>query len=257
MVSRSTLVISVVAVVLLAGCSGLVGNGGNGTPAPESPSEFEYADGFSSEGITDGQAAVASYDTAVQAQGNYTGSYQYTVDGEDGETVVSGEYRVDFEDEQALRIVEVNAPSANGTSESYYGDGQQYNRSSYNGRYGTVSASNRTFPETELTASEAIEPFLRNASDYETTLEQRNNESVVVYETTDVDNAGSFLGVDSDGNVTAFDARFAVDSDGLIHTAEYELTYLIDGTERTVDMTFEVSSLSETTVERPSWVDEA
>jgi osmotically-inducible protein OsmY len=257
MVSRSTLVISVVAVVLLAGCSGLVGNGGNGTPAPESPSEFEYADGFSSDGITDGQAAVESYDTAVRAQGNYTGSYQYTVDGEDGETVVSGEYRVDFEDEQALRIVEVNATSANGTSESYYGDGQQYNRSSYNGQYGDVSSSNRTFPGADLTASEAIEPFLLNASAYETTLEQRDGESVVVYETTDLGNAGSFLGVDSAENVTAFDAQFVVDGDGLIHTAGYELTYIADGNERTVDMTFEVTSIGETTVERPSWADEA
>jgi hypothetical protein len=262
MVSRSTLVVAVVACVLLAGCSGLVGNGGGdgtpepeGTPAPEDPSEFDYADGFGSDGITDGQQAVESYDSAIQSQGNYTGEYQYTIDTQDGETLVEGDYRVDFENEQALRTVAVETDSTNATSETYYGDGEQYNRSSYNGQYGDVASSNRTFPASELTASEAIEPFLLNASQYDASVEQRDSETVVVYESSDIAGAGSFLGVDSAENVSSFNASFVVDSEGLIHTAEYEITYTVDGNERTVDMSFELSSHGETSVERPSWVD--
>lgn len=264
MVSRSTLAVSVVVVVLLAGCSGLAGDSGGdgtpepeGTPVPEDPSEFDYADGFGPDGITDDQQAVDSYDTAVQSQGSYTGDYDYTIDTQDGETLVEGNYRVDFENEQALRTVAVETADANGTSESYFGDGQQYNRSSYNGQYGDVASSNQTFPASELTASEAIEPFLLNASQYDASVEQRDGETVVVYESSDIEGAGSFLGVDSAENVSSFDASFVVDSEGLIHAAEYEITYTVDGNERTVDMSFELSSLGETTVERPSWVDNA
>ncbi|MFQ3318105.1 MAG: hypothetical protein ACI8UR_001014 [Natronomonas sp.] len=262
MVSRSTLAVSfVVVLVLLSGCSSLVGNNGNGGEGPTDPEEFDYAAGFSADGITDGQQALTSYNEGVQAAGNFTGEYEYVVTTSDGETEVGVSYQVDFDAEQALQQVDVESPSANATTESYYENGELYQRSSYNGEESGVSVRDQAFPPEELTASEAIRPLLTNASSYNVSIEERNGESVVVYETTAIGNSAGFLGVSDLENVTNFEASFVVDSDGVIHSASYQLSYIADtdnGTEeRSVSMNFELSSVGDTTVERPDWPDEA
>ena len=58
-------------------------------------------------------------------------------------------------------------------------------------------------------------------------------------------------------DVSAFSATFAVDSEGVIHSASYDITYTTKGEEQTVTMEFELSDLGETSVERPDWADEA
>ena len=105
MVKRSTLAVSLVVLVLLSGCSALVGNDGSGngngagTATPVDPAEFEYADGYGPDGVTDGEQALESYQSAVEAQGSYTGTYDYEVVTGEGETTVQVTNRVDFENE--------------------------------------------------------------------------------------------------------------------------------------------------------------
>lgn len=256
MVSRSTIAVSfVVVLVLFSGCSALLGGG------PSDPSEFDYAAGFSADGISDGQQALDSYKQSLQEEGDYTGEYGYVIVTNDGETDVNVTYRVDFEAKRAIQRAVVEAPSANGTTESYYEADQLYQRSSFQGSQSGVSVRQQAFSNANLTAAEAIRPLLLNASEYSTSLEERDGETMVRYETDSIEGADDILGVKNVINVTSFQASFLVDSDGIVHEATYDLSYFVDTDsgpqERSVSMTFELSAIGETTVERPSWADDA
>lgn len=261
MVSRATLTVLLAVFVLLSGCSGLVGDSGeNGTPTeelPDDPEEFDYAAGFGANGVTDGETALETYNDAVQAQGNYTSEYGYVVNTNDGETDVDVQYRVDFEAEQATQQAVIESPDVNATVDTYYEDDTRYTRAEYEGERGDVGVENETFPPEQLTASEAVQPLLLNASEYDATVERQDGEQVVVYETTDIDNAAGVLGVENPDSVSNFEATFVVDSEGLIHSASLQLDFVVDGNERSTTMEFELTDIGETTVERPDWADES
>ena len=242
----------VVAAVLLAGCSGLVGDGGQ----PDDPEEFDYADGFSADGVTNGDRAVESHEQAVQQRGNYTGEYRYDILSGGNETVVDVDYRVDFEAERGFQRFHAEGGGSTGTRELFYADDRRFQRTLVDGEQVQATADDHPFPVEDLTAAEAIRPLLNNASDYETNVGERDGTAVVVYETNDIGEASELYSVEDPEDVTDFSAQFAVDSTGLVHTAEYEITYVADGEEQTLSMTFELSELGSTTVERPGWTEE-
>lgn len=269
MVDSSKVAVALVVVVLLAGCSGLGGDGSAdgtpggetvtpaGTPTPGAGETFEYPDGFGPEGVTDAETAVATHNAAVQERGSYDGEYAYVVESEEGVTDVDIAIRADFGSERAYERVDVEGPNGNATTETYYESEQVYARSEFDGEGGSPTVENQTFPSDEVTAVGAVEPLLQNASDYEATLEQRGGEEVVVYETTDAGNLQEFLEVDDPENVTDFRATFVLASDGVVESAEYDVTYIVDGEERRVTLTYELSGFGETTVDRPTWADDA
>lgn len=247
MASRSTLVASLVVVVLLAGCSGFLGG------SPSNPDEFDHADGFSADGITDGQQAVESYEEAVRGQGNYTGTYRYNITAGENESAVELDYRVDFDDERGYQRFYAESDGSAGAREIYYADDQQYYQTTIDGEVYRSGVENQSFPAEDLTAVRAIEPLLTNASDYETSVDERDGTPVVVYEANDIGNASHLYTAEEADDVSDFRAQFAVDSEGIVHTAEYELSYTVDGEERSLVLTFELSELGETTVEQPDW----
>lgn len=250
MVTRSTLAVSLVVVVLLAGCSGLVGDDGAGDPE-----DFEYADGFSADGVTDGTAARESYATAVQSEDSYTAEYTLDNDTGEGQTVFEATYRADFEGELGYQRFDVDDDGDESVIELYYADGEIYFRIDPSNDDETSGVEEREFNADELTVTEPIRPLLTNETEYETRVDERHGTEVAVYEASDVGNASHLYG-EADADVTAFQAQFAVDSDGVIHTAEYELTVEADGETKTLTMTFELSDLGGTEVDRPAWVDE-
>ena len=124
MVKRSTLAVSLVVVlVLLSGCSAVLDGGsgdgnGAGTEAPDSAEEFDYADGFGPNGITDGQQALESYQSAVEARGSYASTYGFDVRANDGNTSLDVENRVDVENQQGYQRVDIDFPEYAGESTS-------------------------------------------------------------------------------------------------------------------------------------------
>ena len=263
MVKRSTLAVSLVVVlVLLSGCSAVLdgGNGdgtGAGTEAPDSAEEFDYADGFGPNGITDGQQALESYQSAVEARGSYASTHGFDVRANDGNTSFDVENRVDFENQQGYQRVDVDSPAYSGWVESYYEDDTRYQRSEVGGERSSVSVDEQNFTTAELTSTDPIRPLLSNVSSYEVSVEQRDGTTVAVYERSGTEGIDSFYNIDESTDVSAFSATFAVDSEGVIHSASYDITYTTEGEEQTVTMEFELSDLGETSVERPDWADEA
>lgn len=250
MVTRSTVVASLVVVVLLAGCSGLVGDAGG----PDSPEEFEHAEGFSADGVEDGEAAARSYREALTNRSSFTVVYHHDVTS-DGEVVTyEVVYSVDVDGEAAYHSVEV--PSEDYLREDYFGDDRQFTRVDRGGDEQTASGDSEFAPE-QLTGVEAVSRLLSNETDYGTSVADRDGTPVVVYETGGEENASAVFAIEPE-NVSSFDAEFAVDADGLVRDASYELVYAGEnGTEQTVTLDFEVRDVGETTVERPEWADEA
>lgn len=251
MVNRSTVALSLVVVVLLAGCSGFLGGGASG---PESPDEFEYADGYDADGITDDDAAVRSYRHALTNRSSYTVAYEQNVTGPDTDLSYDVLYRVDVEGAEAYHSVE--APSLEYRLEEYHGNDRKVVREVQSGEE-QVNRVDSEFSTEQLTGVSAVERLLSNDTDYETSVAERDGTSVVVYETEGPGNAATLFGVDS-GNVSSFSASFAVDADGIVRTASYELETVREGGEDiTVTIEFEVRDLDATSIDRPDWADDA
>lgn len=250
--ARIGLVAALVVLVALAGCSSLTGDAGEG-------SVEVTAEGYDDESnVTDGDAAATSYREALYEAGSYAGEYEYVVESDGGdEVVLETAYEVDFDEEAGIQSVAYDTGRAETNAETYYDGDTRYLRTAVDGETDSVDSASEPFPREDLTPSEAIEPLLTNATDYETSTEERDGTSVVRYETTDVEGLDSFLGVDEYDEARSFEATFWVDADGVVREADVELSYLLDGEEWTVSMAFDLTDIGGTSVERPEWTDEA
>jgi len=264
MVQRSTVAVALVAVVvLLAGCSAVLddGNGtGNGSvtdgEAPSDPSEFDYADGYGPDGVTDPQAAVESHNSGLIGSGSYTGTYRSDVETDDQSVQLNVTSRVDFDAEQGYQRSEVVTQGSTSTVEVYRGSDMRYRRSQARNQSRTRS-SELAFAAEDLTTVEPVRPLLTNVSGYDASIEERNGRTLVVYETSGGGDIDSFYGINESAEVSSFSGQFAVDSDGIVRSASYELTYQVENEQRALQVEYAVSDVGETTVERPGWVDDA
>lgn len=250
MANRSAIAVALVAVVLLAGCSAIVGDDPSG---PDSPDEFEYADGYDADGVTNDSAAIRSYQHALTNRSSFTTVYDQNVTGQETNLSYEVRYEVDVDREQAYHRVE--APSLEFEREEYYGDDTKYTRLVNAGDEQTTS-SDVAFTPGNFTGIDAVERMLSNDTDFETSVEERDGTPVVVYETEGPANAATMFDLVEE-NVTSFSASFAVDSEGVVRTASYDLEYTSEGGEElTITLDFEVRDIDATTVDRPGWVDD-
>lgn len=250
MANRSAIAVALVVVVLLAGCSAIVGDE---TGGPDSPDEFDYADGYDADGVTDDSEAIRSYQQALTNRSSFTTAYHQNVTGQDTNLTYEVRYEVDVDGEQAFH--RVAAPSLEFEREEYYGDDTKYTRRVSSGDEQT-SSTDVAFSPGNFTGIDAVDRMLSNDTDFETSLEERDGEPVVVYETEGAANAVTMFDLVEE-NVTSFSASFAVDSDGVVRTASYDLEYTSEsGEELTITLDFEVRDLDATTVDRPGWVDD-
>jgi len=243
---RSTIAVSlVVVVVLLGGCSGLIGDDG-----PGSPEEFEYADGYDADGVTDAEAAAESHREGLDNRSSFTVEYGQQIDDVQADVV----YQVNVDEETAYNRVDV--PSEDYGVESYYGDEQRVTRR-FRPEESDPTSEEWNFSTADVNGGDVVAPLLSNATGYESSLEERNGTRVVVYETSGAENASEVFEIEAE-NVTSFSASLVVDDAGVVHEANYDLTYT-DGEEeeRTVTLSFQVTDIGETSVDRPDWAAEA
>lgn len=264
MVRRSTLAVSLVVVlVLLSGCSAVLdgGNGnGNGTVADATPTpgpaSFDYADGYGPDGVTDGEAAIESHESALVDHGSYAGGYTYRIEQSTGTTDVEVENSVDFDGEAGYQRVDVEDPRYTAVIEVYRDSDTRYERSEVENET-SLNRTEQAFEAEDLTAIDPIRPLLLNISEYEASMGERDGDTVVVYEKSSADGVDSFYGINESANITSFSATLAVDSDGIVRSADYELAYTNRDQERVLTVEYSLSGFGETSVDRPDWTDEA
>ncbi|QLD87909.1 hypothetical protein HWV07_02185 [Natronomonas salina] len=250
MVSRSTIAVAlVVALTMLGGCSGILGDG-----SASSPDEFDYADGYDADGITDGEQAAETYRQALSNKSSYTVNYQQNLSGADATGNYDVVYRVDVDDERAYQRVEM--PDQDYEVESFQESGQRVVREASGGNE-EIATEDTGFDLANLTGVGLFSQLLSADADYETSVAERDGTSVVVYETSGNESASTVLDL-GDRTPMSFSASLAVDSEGIVRSASYDLTYLnANGQEQTITLNFEVTAVDDTSVERPDWAQDA
>lgn len=250
MVSRSTIAVAlVVAMAMLGGCSGILGDG-----SANSPDEFDYADGFNADGINDSEQAAETYRQALSNKSNYTATIQQNFSGGDINLAYERINRVDIDDEHAYQRTEFLDESLQ--QEVYHGSERRVTRQS-NATQEEVVAEDTDFRLDDLTGRGVLSQLLSESAEFKTSVEERDGASVVRYEASGNESATEMYNFNEE-TPTSFSASLAVDSEGVVRSASYDLTYEnANGQEQTVTLNFEVTDINDTSVERPDWAEDA
>lgn len=267
--NRALLTVLCVALVLLAGCSGVGGDGtatpdGNGTVAPNgttTPAETgdneteetagleELPPGVSEDGVSDTAALIDAHDAAIADRGAVVVT-NVTVDSSTG--TVQSNATTTFGADGTIDVERSQSFGAS-TFEVY-----QYTN-------GTISAVRQVTPSVErrsvFTAGGYVErqaganglrPYI---SAGEFSVVETGSDTVTLAADGVATDAGNGSGVG--GNFTAYEATMVVDGDGRILSFEADATIATQGGETDIAVDYEIVDTDVETAQRPAWVDEA
>lgn len=262
MVRKALLTTLCVAMVILAGCSGLAGDGtatpgGDGTPA--NGTESPAADGTGTVDLDDpppgiGEDGIEDVDALLDA-------HEAAVDAEGAQTVTNVTVTAPQNSLQSNATVRIGADGTiRSTTTNEIG---AVTASAYQYSNGTVSAVRQESPSTERTSAFSAGGYVRQQAGvgaFAGYLESGD------FSVTSVDDGRVTLTADSvdenatgnglTGNVTAYEATAVVDSAGRLRSLEATVTSQTDGGESTIEIDYEMTEVGVETVERPAWADE-
>jgi hypothetical protein len=248
---RQFLTVAVVALLLVSGCSAL-DLGGSAEP--------DSSDGLNSDGPTYeaplNDVTVAENHEAVIAD---AGSFTLVSDtsqsrGERTQTL-NTTVAVNYDTGELLSTQQAGPQ----TITTYVlANGSAYQR--FESSRGTQYRQPQRAANASLYASGRIEALANAFTFSHVGTESVEGTETDVYEASGAEDlnesARAFQSIDAD-NVTSLEARLYITEDGLVKRFEYELLLDSAGTEAGVDVTHTYTRLGETTVEEPSWLDDA
>lgn len=276
-------VVAVVSLIFLAGCGGFLGGGPSGEPTETVTSTpvDENGPAPGTEGL-DGTALVESH-TATLAEQSFTTSLSFELaserNGTERSVFVNRSVAVDRDSGRVRSVGElVQADGDSLTTTTYTADGETAEervlsqdgetRTEY--RYDTEPYDGDVQPVNE---SEVVDRALLRAigTDIDWTYagtDTVDGETVARFEASGVENVSGFSAGDAatDGdvgsNVSAdsndtVEAAVLVDGDGVVRQFEYTLVTEQDGVPVRLSLTVDVTGVGQTTVDEPSWLDEA
>lgn len=230
------------------------------TPSPSPTPEAEYPAGYAGSGVEDVDAAVDGHRSALADADGFQLVYSAAVEGGGPSSLLTYDQRVQPDEERALLRVNVTSGEASGFYAQYYADDTMYVQSRRpNQQETSYSNVSQEFQVEQFIGAEAfVRPILENVTFESSQVVTRDGRRVIEFDDARLGEDGSLpTGRLQSGNVSEFSATMAVDPDGYVRAIEYRATVLQDGSERQLSVTFRVTDVGETTVERPEWVDEA
>jgi len=281
-------VVAVVSLVLLAGCGGFLGGGGSGdteqtavTEAATSTPADENGPAPGTAGLSD--SALEESHTAALAAQSFTTSLSFELaserNGTERSVFVNRTVEVDRENQRLRSVGELVQADGDSLTTTTYTAGEETgehrvlkqdgeSRTEY--RYDTEPYDGAVQPVNE---SEVVDRALLRAigTDINWTYagtETVDGETVSRFEASGIENVSGFSAgaaatdgdvgsnVSADANDTAT-ATVLVDDDGVVRQFEYTLVTEQDGVPVRVSLTVDVTAIGQTTVEEPSWLDEA
>lgn len=253
--------IGVAVLLVFAGCSA-GGDGGGTTAAPETtgtaPGDTTTATDTEPvyDSPLDAATVAENHESAIRDAGTFTlvstsnqtqGDQSFGVTSSIAADLETGEY---FSRQNAnSRIVETYG----------FGNGTAYQRlelSENETRYVVPQQSTNT----SQLATGNIRSFVNAFAFDHVGTESVDDTSTHVYEASgfeDLNQSASGFGDLSEENVTSIDARVYVTDDGLVKQFEYSVSVSTENGEATVGVQQRYTDVGSTTVEQPSWLDEA
>jgi len=265
---RVVVTTAVVAVVLLAGCSVLLGDDGatpapspTGTPAPEATpteaptsvplEEREFPDGYGPDGVEDAATAAGTHVETMTGYDSYRFRFDVGVSSGNG-TDDAFVYltSVDGENGRALEIRD----DGEVTRYQYYEDDRVYVRV-VSGDEETYNATDQQFGRARLAGNQFLDPLLEYVEYGEAEPVSTGNGTVYRYTSERITEPGTILSTNiSEAEIRSFEVELLVHEDGYIRGAKY-VVVTEDGSG--LEAVATVDSIGEETVTRPDWYDEA
>lgn len=238
--------VSLVVLVILAGCAGGSGDVASG----DTPAESDDPSGD----VT----LVENRTAALMSAGSYTATWEMAFSSE-GETVGATTYThaVDYENERSsFGMLMTSEDEVSNDHESFYADGTTYARygsgdeATYNVADGEFAPENTLFPvESSFTSASDLEAF--SAAGTET----YDGVSVTRYERTDRPTWVNSQAGDEDFTWTSFNYVVLVDDDGLVRYESWGGDGVDeDGVEQTITFSYSLTDVGSTSVEDPDWL---
>ncbi len=224
--------------VLLAGCSGLLGGGAGGDGAGSnavSVSEFDYPEGWSADGIGSVETALGTHYAVGTRGASFTEKLH--VQARQGQvTNNSIRYEVDRQSRELLARLDRTEYS----QVAYYGNGTLTNYDPKNGS--VISRTNASFSRvangSKLIVSQALGGLKLNAS----SVVEQGGVTAVRY---------SVTGARSNSSFTEASGTVVVASDGRILSIDVTKS----NEEQTLTYRYVLEKVENTTVERPAWAE--
>lgn len=256
---RQTAALCCIALVLLAGCSGLPGVGGGGGAAytaADEPLNTSALQGDHTENLREAGSFTVTLN-GTSTVGNDTSTQQ---------TVV----RADLEANRTYQSSQVDqrlaGQSSGVASELYVEDGTGYARfvlgtgNQSQAQYQTVDLSQlpagSSAPSEQFLTLDQYFAITEGANWTQEGTESFRGTTVTRY-TIEDDYNGSALTGGSGANVTDFGATLLVTADGTVRSFGFDATVEQQGRTVNVSNTLVVTDVGSTTVEEPEWLDEA
>ena len=261
---RVVVTTAVAAVVLLAGCSMLLGGDGatpapsatpeaapTDTPTPVPLEEREFPDGYGPDGVENAETAATTHVETVTGYDSYRFRFDVRVSSGNG-TDDAFVYltSVDQENGRALELRD----DGEVTRYQYYEDDRVYVRV-VSGDEETYNATDQQFGRARLAGNQFLDPLLEYVEYGEAEPVSTDNGTVYRYTSERVTEPGTILSADiSEAEIRSFEVELLVHEDGYIRGAKY-VVVTEDGSG--LEAVATVDSIGEETVTRPDWYDEA
>ena len=255
---------AVAAVVLLAGCSMLLGGDGatpapsptpeatpTDTPTPVPLEEREFPDGYGPDGVENAETAAATHVETATGYDSYRFRFDVRVSGGNGTDDAFVYFTsVDQENGRALEIRD----DGEVTRYQYYEDDRVYVRV-VSGDEETYNATDQQFGRARLAGNQFLDPLLKYVEYGEAEPVSTDNGTVYRYTSERVTEPGTILSADiSEAEIRSFEVELLVHEDGYIRGAKY-VVVTEDGSG--LEAVATVDSIGEEAVTRPNWYDEA
>ena len=261
---RVVVTTAVAAVVLLAGCSMLLGGDGatpapsptpeatpTDTPTPVPLEEREFPDGYGPDGVENAETAAGTHVETMTGYDSYRFRFDVRVSSGNG-TDDAFVYltSVDRENGRALEIRD----DGEVTRYQYYEDDRVYVRV-VSGDGETYNATDQQFGRARLAGNQFLDPLLEYVEYGEAEPVSTDNGTVYRYTSERVTEPGTILSADiSEAEIRSFEVELLVHEDGYIRGAKY-VVVTKDGSG--LEAVATVDSIGVETVTRPDWYDEA
>lgn len=248
---RQFATVAVVALLLVAGCS--AGDPGGGSPSASA--DTLNSDGPMYEEPLVGSSVAANHEAVIDDGGSFTLVSNTEQSRDEQSQTVNSTVAVNY-DSGALHSTQ---EAGSQTISTYVlANGSAYQR--FESQRGTEFRQPPQPANASVFASGRIATLVTGFTYSHVGTETVDGTETEVYEASGAEDlnesARAFQSLDAE-NVTALESRVYVTEDGLVKRFEYEIRLNVDDTETGVDVTQTYSRLGETTVEEPSWLDDA
>ena len=221
---------------------------------------IEYPSGYSASGIADPSRAANQYASALSEFSSYSATRNFTSIFQDDVSYINNTFRVDVANERAYTYENLSGGGNPIVEETYRTADVVYTRTASSMTNGSqYKAQSQPFSVTYNSTVPSVERYLRSANYGPAQTVERNGETLIRYEATEVVSPDAFLVPSNDtSDVSAFNATLLVDQNGVLRTFSYFVEFEgDDGNQVTKQSTLRLSGFNATSVDEPGWLGEA